>query len=98
MDNSNIDYKATDKNPIFIKDLIETILLFLFCHMITGSVSLVFIVKANSSFSTKDYKRYREQTNIAKVARLLGWATHLILIIILIILYVIGLVSIASVS
>lgn len=98
MNNSNIDYKATDKNPIFIKDLIETIILFLFCHMITGSISLIFIIKANSSFSIKDYRRYREQTNIAKIARLLGWMTHLILIIILIILYVIGLVSIASVS
>lgn len=83
-------------NPTFTKDLVFSIIQLLCCNQITGVISLVFVILANSAFRVGNVADYQAKTKAAKVSRIIGWILGVLIYIFVIAVY--GLVIVAAIA
>lgn len=76
------------KNPLFTKWLIISILQFLCCNNITGLISLILTIIADSDFKKGMMAEYESKMKGAKIATIIGLITGLLIYLFVIIYYI----------
>ena len=76
------------KNPLFTKWLIISILQFFCCNNITGIISLVLTIIADSDFKKGMFAEYESKMRGAKIASIVGLIMGLLIYVFVIIYYV----------
>lgn len=84
------------QNPTFVKDLVLSIFQICCCCQITGVLSLIFVILANSAFKQGNMIDYQAGTKRAKTTRIIGYILGGAITIGVTIFYVIAIVIGAS--
>ena len=97
MDNGFNQYnQPQQQNPTFTKDLIFSIFQLLCCCQITGILSLIFVILANTAFKQGNYMEYQAKTKTAKTTRIIGYILGGVITIGCTIFYIVAIVLGAS--
>lgn len=78
----------------YIRSLVLSIFQMLCCNLITGLLSLIYVIVANSQYNIGDKLGYTKYMTYSRYARTVGWVLWILLtvisIITVVLIYVIG--------